>query len=68
MPKPGERKITPMTFRWLAALQLIGALALTGCAGIGAQPVSDIFTPRVECLRNGGCWHSEMNYCEPKSP
>jgi hypothetical protein len=57
-----------MTLRWLAALPLIGALALTGCAGIGAQPVLDTFTPRGECLRNGGCWHSEMNYCEPKSP
>jgi hypothetical protein len=55
-----------MTFRWLAALPLIGALALTGCVTI--RPQADAFTPRAECERNGGCWHSHTEFCEPKAP
>ena len=56
------------TLGWLAALPVISALAFTGCVGIGTQPVSPMFTPRAECERNGGCWHSDMNFCEPKAP
>jgi hypothetical protein len=54
--------------RRLAATILIAAVALGGCAMRGSPSASPAFTPQAECERNGGWWHTDMNFCEYQSP
>jgi len=56
-----------MTHR-LAALTLVATLALAGCSLSASPSASPAFTPQAECERNGGWWHTDMNFCEYQSP
>jgi hypothetical protein len=56
--------------RGIGTVILFGVLALGGCAwAIGDQPaISPAFTPQAECMRNGGWWRQNMNFCEYRGP
>ena len=48
---------------------LVAATLFSGCSTYGASPsASPAFRPQAECERNGGWWHSDMNFCEYESP
>jgi hypothetical protein len=61
--------------RWQISVAILGCIiAIGGCASTGHDAPeasvgpSPAQTKDVECLLAGGIWHTELNYCEYRSP
>ena len=52
----------------VSTIVLLGVVALAGCSTGSWPAASPAFTPQAECERNGGWWHTDMNFCEYQSP
>jgi len=58
-----------MGIRTAAVVVLI--VTLGGCSSVlGTEPAASASSPEAWCLRNGGWWRPELNYCEyePRIP